>query len=79
MGQMVWRDEVNAARPSSLNVPIGTTRRFTSVSLPLDDVKTVKRSLGTVNDVILALAAGALRRLLLDAATSGARCGRWSP
>ena len=26
--------------------PIGTTRRFTSVSLPLDDVKTVKRSLG---------------------------------
>jgi WS/DGAT/MGAT family acyltransferase len=67
MGQMVWRDEVNAARPSSLNVPIGTTRRFTSVSLPLDDVKTVKRSLGgTVNDVILALAAGALRRLLLE-------------
>jgi diacylglycerol O-acyltransferase / wax synthase len=65
MGEMVWRDEVNAARPSTLNVPIGTTRRFSSVRFDLDEVKAVKRALGgTVNDVILAVAAGALRRLL---------------
>jgi diacylglycerol O-acyltransferase len=65
MSEMVWNDEINAARPSSLNVPIGTMRRFDSVSFDLADVKEIKRVLGgTVNDVVLAISTGALRRLL---------------
>jgi diacylglycerol O-acyltransferase / wax synthase len=65
MSEMVWNDEINAARPSSLNVPIGTTRRFTSVPFDLAEVKEIKRVLGgTVNDVVLAISTGALRRLL---------------
>lgn len=65
MGEMIWRDELNAARPSTLNVPIGASRRFTSVHFALSDFKTIKNRLGgTVNDVILAVATGALRRLL---------------
>jgi diacylglycerol O-acyltransferase len=65
MGEVLWHDELNAARDSTLNVPIGATRRFTSVRFELADIKALKRALGgTVNDVVLALAAGALRRLL---------------
>jgi diacylglycerol O-acyltransferase len=65
MGEMVWQDEILAARPSTLNVPIGSTRRFASVALHLAEVKEVKRALGgTVNDVVLAVAAGGLRALL---------------
>jgi diacylglycerol O-acyltransferase / wax synthase len=67
MGEMVWQDEVMAARHSSLNVPIGTTRRFASVVFDLAEIKEIKRGLGgTVNDVVLAIATGALRRLLHD-------------
>jgi diacylglycerol O-acyltransferase / wax synthase len=65
MGELLWKDEVMGARSSSLNVPIGTTRRFSSVVFDLDEVKAVKRELGgTVNDVVLAVAAGGLRALL---------------
>jgi diacylglycerol O-acyltransferase len=65
MGEMVWQDEISAARPSTLNVPIGTARRFTSVSFELAEIKQVKAALGgTVNDVVLAVTAGAFRRLL---------------
>jgi diacylglycerol O-acyltransferase / wax synthase len=65
MGEMVWQDEIMAARRSSLNVPIGTTRRFASVVFELAQIKEVEQTLGgTVNDVVLAVAAGALRRLL---------------
>lgn len=65
MSEMVWQDEIMAARHSSLNVPIGTTRRFASVVFELAQIKQVKQTLGgTVNDVVLAVAAGALRRLL---------------
>jgi diacylglycerol O-acyltransferase / wax synthase len=65
MGEVLWQDEIMAARSSTLNVPIGTTRRFTSVAFELDKVKEIKRSLGgTVNDVVLATCTGALRRLL---------------
>lgn len=42
-------------------------RRYTSLSLPLDQVKTVgKRLDASVNDVFLAVAAGAMRRYLLE-------------
>jgi diacylglycerol O-acyltransferase len=65
MGEVLWQDEILAARPTTLNVPIGTTRRFASVALDLGQIKAVKAALGgTVNDVVLAVAAGALRRML---------------
>jgi WS/DGAT/MGAT family acyltransferase len=57
-------DELISAPQTSLNVRIGARRRLDAVSLPLDDLKFVKRELGgTVNDVILAAAAGGLSRL----------------
>ncbi len=60
------RRELTAPR-TPFNGPITAHRRFAFVSVPLDDVKAVKNAFGmTVNDVVLALAAGALRRWLLD-------------
>ncbi len=50
-----------------LNVEIGPRRSFAWAEFPLADVKRVKNALGvTVNDVILAATAGALRRWLDD-------------
>jgi WS/DGAT/MGAT family acyltransferase len=50
----------------SLNHPVeGRSRRFATVSVPLDDVKTVRRAFGgTVNDVVLAGIGGGVARLL---------------
>jgi diacylglycerol O-acyltransferase / wax synthase len=65
MGEMLWEDEVIPAPHSTLNVPIGATRRFASVPLELPQAKEIKQSLGgTLNDVVLAISAGALRRFL---------------
>jgi WS/DGAT/MGAT family acyltransferase len=50
---------------TSLNVPVGRARRFTGVRIALDDVATIRREWGgTVNDVVLTVVAGALRRRL---------------
>jgi diacylglycerol O-acyltransferase / wax synthase len=52
---------------SSLNGAISAHRRFTFLQLPMDDIAAVRKALGgTVNDVVLAGVAGALRRLLSD-------------
>src|SRR5436305_10074549 len=52
-----------AAPRTSLNTSITGHRRFGTVQVSLDDVKMIKNALGgTVNDVVLALCAGALRR-----------------
>jgi diacylglycerol O-acyltransferase / wax synthase len=54
-----------AAPPSSLNQPVGPHRRFETVLVELDSFKRIKNSFGgTVNDVVLAVVAGGLRRLL---------------
>jgi len=67
LAELLVRDEVVAAPETSINVPIGTRRRFEVVRSDLADVKAIKRALGgTVNDVVLAATAGGLRRLLLD-------------
>ena len=67
MSEVLWKDEILAARPSTLNVPIGTSRRFTSVGFELTGIKAIKAGLGgTINDVVLALTTGALRRLLSE-------------
>lgn len=50
-----------------LNVDIGPARSFAWAGFSLDDFKTIKNALQvTVNDVILAATAGALRHWLLD-------------
>lgn len=65
MGEMIWQDEIQAARGASINVTIGATRRFRAVPFELDGIKEIKSGLGgTVNDVVLSVATGALRRLL---------------
>jgi WS/DGAT/MGAT family acyltransferase len=54
-----------SAPRSPLNGTVSSRRRYASVSVPLGDVKLVRQAFGgTVNDVILAGVAGALRRYL---------------
>ncbi|MCH8243432.1 MAG: DUF1298 domain-containing protein, partial [Planctomycetes bacterium] len=50
-----------------LNVPISSSRRFATKSIPLDQVKLMGKGVGgTVNDIVLAICAGALRRYLIE-------------
>jgi WS/DGAT/MGAT family acyltransferase len=52
------------AASSSFNQPISPDRHLATLSRPLDDLKQISRRHGaTVNDVVLAASAGALRRL----------------
>jgi diacylglycerol O-acyltransferase / wax synthase len=54
------------APPTFLNHVVTPTRTFATATLSLDQVKEAGRSLGvTVNDIVLATAAGALRALLV--------------
>jgi WS/DGAT/MGAT family acyltransferase len=54
-----------SAPRTSLNVTITPRRRVAFTEVTLDDVKMVKNALGgTVNDVVLAMCSGALRRCL---------------
>ena len=65
--ELIVRDEIIAAPATSLNAPIGGKRRLGVVTISLKEIKQLKDALGgTVNDVVLALTAGALRRLLLS-------------
>jgi WS/DGAT/MGAT family acyltransferase len=64
VGAMAWAG-LKAAPPSPYNRSIGPHRRFTWVRGSLGDVKAIKDALGgSVNDVMLATVAGALRRHL---------------
>src|SRR3954447_21667591 len=64
LGEIVWAG-LNPAPETPLNVPIGPHRRLVFVRCRLDDFKLVKNAFGgTVNDVVLAVVAGALRRWL---------------
>jgi diacylglycerol O-acyltransferase / wax synthase len=64
LGEIVWA-AANPAPPSPLNVEIGPHRRFAGIACDLADFKTVKNAFGgTVNDVVLAVVAGALRHWL---------------
>jgi len=64
VGEIAW----TGLRPppsTPLNVPIGPHRRFATVHASLADYKAIKNALGgTVNDVVLAVVSGGLRRFL---------------
>jgi WS/DGAT/MGAT family acyltransferase len=65
LGEILWAG-LNPAPDTPLNVPIGPHRRFVAVTAGLEDFKTVKNAFGgTVNDVVLAVVAGALRDFLI--------------
>ena len=64
IGEIVWAG-LNPAPATPLNVEIGPHRRVRWVQSRLDDFKEIKNELGgTVNDVVLAVVTGALRRWL---------------
>ncbi len=61
-------ERTTLTRPrTSFNGHVSPHRRFAFGQLPLDEVKSVKNRYGvTVNDVVIALAAGAVRRWLIE-------------
>jgi WS/DGAT/MGAT family acyltransferase len=64
IGEVAW-ELMNPAPKLPLNEPIGPHRRYRWVHSNLEDFKLIKDALGgTVNDVVLTVAAGALRRWL---------------
>jgi diacylglycerol O-acyltransferase / wax synthase len=66
IGEIVWAG-LNPAPETPLNVDIGPHRRFVGVASELEDFKLVKNAFGgTVNDVVLAVVAGALRSFLIS-------------
>ncbi len=65
-GAMLSRPGLRAPK-TPFNAPITAHRRFAFCDLPLSDIKQVKNAAGmTVNDVVMALSTGALRRWLED-------------
>jgi diacylglycerol O-acyltransferase len=65
-GLLALAGALRPADASSLSGPVGRPRRYRLVRGSLADVKAVRRQLGgTVNDVVLAVLAGAFRALLL--------------
>ena len=72
MAELIVRDELISAPHTSLNDPIGATRRFEIVRASLPELKAIGRDLGgTFNDVVLAACTTGLRNLLLS---RGSRC-----
>ena len=66
VGEVAW-ELLNPAPDVPLNRPISPHRRYLWVHSHLDDFKVVKDAFGgTVNDVVLAVVAGALRSWLQD-------------
>ncbi len=65
-GAVIERPAGKAPR-TPFNTKITAHRRFAFGSLPLSEVKLIKDAFGlTINDVVMALCAGALRRWLID-------------
>src|SRR5215208_2052977 len=64
LAEIVWAG-LNPAPKTPLNTEIGPHRRFVGVRAELEDFKLVKNTFGgTVNDVVLTVVSGALRRFL---------------
>jgi diacylglycerol O-acyltransferase / wax synthase len=65
-GEVPRSPELNVPR-TPFNGPITPHRRFAFGSLSLEEIKEVRRAFGvSVNDVVMAVCAGALRRWLID-------------
>jgi diacylglycerol O-acyltransferase len=61
------RGALTSASPTPLNDEVGPHRRFDWLEMSLDEIKSVKNRLGgTINDVVLTVASGALGRFLHD-------------
>jgi WS/DGAT/MGAT family acyltransferase len=59
--------ELLSAPSTPLNVSISSERSYTAVTVPLDRVKAIgAKAGGKVNDVVLALSSGVLRRFLVE-------------
>jgi WS/DGAT/MGAT family acyltransferase len=66
LAELLVRDELIGAPHTSINVPIGSMRRFAVVNVPLAELKAIRAELGgSVNDAVLAACTTGLRRLLL--------------
>jgi WS/DGAT/MGAT family acyltransferase len=65
VGELVgWA--VRSPSETPINGPLGPHRNFDWLTMPLDDVKAVRRALGcTINDVVLTTVTGAVRRFLI--------------
>ena len=80
----LWEVGWNLTKPApkvAFNCEISPKRSFAWTTGPLGDFKQIKNALGgTVNDVTLAVAGGALRRWLedRDVDADGSSCRRWS-
>ena len=69
LGEVAWAG-LNPAPETLLNVEIGPHRSVHWVRSRLDDFKAIKNELGgTVNDVVIAVVSGALRRWLRSRAS----------
>lgn len=67
VAELIVRDELRGAPDTSLNVPIGQTRRYAVVRAPLEELKAIGHHLGaSITDLVLAAATGGLRELLLS-------------
>jgi diacylglycerol O-acyltransferase / wax synthase len=71
LAQQVFADQAASlpgqAPRSMLNVPITGARRFAAQSYPMEQMRAVARASGTtLNDVVLAMCAGALRAYMLE-------------
>ena len=74
--ELLLRDDFVAAPSTSLNVPIGSTRRIATVRIKLEEVQKIRSTFGgKVNDVLLCAAAGGLRELLLHRGEDPPRSG----
>jgi WS/DGAT/MGAT family acyltransferase len=63
----VARTTARSAPPSPLNGPVGEQRRYAMVDTSLEDFRAVRAAHGaSVNDVVLATVAGALREFLMS-------------
>ncbi len=59
------RTAIRPASQTPLNGPLGPDRKFDWLTMPLEDVRELRRELGcTINDIVLATVAGAVRRYL---------------
>jgi diacylglycerol O-acyltransferase len=67
IADLLVHEELIAAPGTSLNGSLSATRSYASVHCELAELDAIRQALGgTLNDVVLAVSAGALRRLLLS-------------